>query len=103
MDDLERVERERYGIFTLCALFAFVGLVASGRHWLLASLLAVGVGLLASGSYVARRTTSASLWPLVEGEARLHGRVPSRRGVWLGNVVPALAALAGAAWFGRGA
>ena len=58
MDDIERVETERYGIFVLSGLLTFIGIFAMYRHAIFSIVLAIAVGLLASGCYAARILTS---------------------------------------------
>lgn len=92
--ELERLERERYGIFALLGSITFFLLFLWSKHMGLAFFLAMSLALLASGYYVAKKMTSGHCWAYVEAEGRQNGRTPSRRGIWLGNLLPGFFVLA---------
>lgn len=99
MDELERLERERYGIFTLAGMLIFIGLFLWGKNIFLAIFFAIALALLLSGYYVASKLTSEYYWALLEAEARANGHSPSKRGTWLGNLIPGFVILLGTVYF----
>jgi hypothetical protein len=103
MQDLERVERERYGIFTVIGAIAFLALFLLGQNIFVAIGLAISLGLLLSGFHVAKKLTSDYCWALLEAEARLTGHTPSKRRVWLGNLLPGVLVLVALAWLNHAA
>lgn len=70
MEDLERREREGYGVFTLAGAIALVALVFLRRELKFSVPLAIRLGLLCSGLFVAWRTTVEYHWALIKSEAR---------------------------------
>ena len=99
MEELEHIERERYGLFCLSGVLAFVLLSVWQQEWLQAVGYAISAGLLISGCYVARKTTAEYAWALVLAEARINGGTPSKSGIWLGNLVPPVIVLAISVWW----
>jgi len=93
MDDLELLERERYRVFALAWLLVYLGLVFWVNPKLLAFFIAIAIALLVSGYHVAKTLTSEFFWVLLEAEARVNGRMPSKRGIWVGNLLPGLLVL----------
>ena len=98
MEDLERLEKERYGVFALAAIVALAILTALRRELVSSVPLAIGLGLLCSGLYVAWRATEY-YWALATSEARARGAKVTKRGVWLGNLFPGTAVVTGALYF----
>ena len=98
MEELEHIERERYGLFCLIGVFAFVALFLLSENILLATLGSISLGLLASGAYVARRMTHEHVWGFVIAESRVNGGNPTKRGVWFGNLFPAVFAFVASLW-----
>lgn len=97
--ELERLESERVGLFILTGGLGAAVTFALARDLRAACLLGGVVGLWGSGCFVAWRMTSAYIWAFVIAEARQgSGRLPSKRGVWIGNQVLPVAALPLAAW-----
>ncbi|NRF67026.1 hypothetical protein HLB44_08540 [Aquincola sp. S2] len=91
-DELEHVEQDRLKVFAVAGFLAFVPLLF-WRHALMPALLgAIVVALLVSGAWVAYGMTREHRWALLEGEARLAGHRPGKRRVWLGNLLPGVAA-----------
>jgi hypothetical protein len=86
MEELEHIERERYGLFCLSGVAAFILLFVWRQDWLQAMAYAIPAGLFISGFYVARKTTSEYVWSLLLAEARVNGGTPSKGGIWLGNL-----------------
>lgn len=99
MEDLERLERERYGVFALAWIVALAIVTAFRRELVSSVPLAIGLGLLCSGLYVAWRATTEYYWALTTSEARARGANVTKRGVWLGNLFPGTAVVAGALYF----
>jgi hypothetical protein len=100
-DELERIERVRYALFVMLFLVFFVTLQLSSQRVLWSVAFASGAALLASSWYAARATTRDPAWAIVEAEARRDGGSPSKRLVWVANLLPGLAALAGfGLWLG---
>jgi len=99
MEELERIEKERYGLLALTMVVTLTGLMIAGLKWIPAVLLAAAIAMFVSGTYVAAKTTGDYVWSLELAEARTTGGSPSRRGVWLGNLLPALAVLAVGVWW----
>jgi len=99
MDELERIEKERYGLLALTSAIAFAGLVLARQGWWASMLYASALGLLVSGLYVAKKTTSERVWALVLAEARLNGGTPTRRGIWFGNLLLPAIAFGGSFWW----
>jgi hypothetical protein len=56
MEDLERLETERYGVFTLAGVITLVALVFLRRELNPSVPSAIGLGLLCGGLFVAWRT-----------------------------------------------
>jgi hypothetical protein len=95
MDEIERIERDKMTVFAVSAFGAFVVILLWRRDFNLAASASAVVALLASGAWGARRMTARHTWAVLEAEGRLDGGVPTKRGVWVGNLLPgALAALA---------
>jgi hypothetical protein len=98
MDELERIESQRWSLFVVEAIAAFVLF-----YWLTGAVLgsivvAVGVGWSMSGYKLAQKMTQPHAWAHIEAEARISGYSPSRLGIWLGNVLPGMAVAALGAW-----
>jgi len=100
-DELERIERVRYALFGVLFLLFFVTFQLSSQRALWSAAFASSAALLASGWYAARTTTRDPAWAVVEAEARRDGGSPSKRLVWVANLLPGFAALAGfSLWLG---
>ncbi len=99
MEDFERLEKERYRVFALAGIVALTILTALRRELVSSAPLAIGLGLLCSGLYVAWRATSEYYWVLASSEARARGAKVTKRGVWLGNLFPGTVVVAGALYF----
>jgi hypothetical protein len=98
MDEIERIESDRWGLFVIEAAIAFALI-----YWLSLELFgsivaSIGLGWSMSGYKVARKMTQPLAWAYLEAEARISGYLPSRRGVWLGNVLPGIVIAAMGAW-----
>jgi hypothetical protein len=82
-------------VFAVSAFIAFVVTVLLCKDFHLAASAAAVAALLASGAWGARSMTAEHNWAVLQAEGRLDGAVPSKRRVWVGNLLPgALAALA---------
>jgi hypothetical protein len=104
MDEIERVEYGRYGVLVSTGVLAFVVLLVwSGSQWILAAALAFALALMASGWYVASKLTSTYIWQLLEAEARMTGYTPSKRRIWIGNLLPGFVVLVVVVYLNRGA
>jgi len=100
MEELEHLERERYGFLCMGGVFSFVGFFACGVNPFHSFFFALSFGLLAGGIYVARKSTKEYLWAHIMAEAKLNGGAPTKRGVWLGNLLPPVLVLALGVWLG---
>jgi hypothetical protein len=98
MDEIERIENKRWALFVFEAAVAFVLLFWLTRAIFASFVLSFGVGLFFSGLKVARELTQPYAWAHLEAEARITGRPPSRRGIWLGNTVPGIIVFIIGAW-----
>jgi hypothetical protein len=102
-DELERIERARYSLFGVLCLFFFITLQLATGNVLWSAAIASSAALLASGYYSARATTRDPAWAVVEAEARRDGGSPSKRKVWVANLLPGVIALASfGLWLGWG-
>jgi hypothetical protein len=99
MEELERLERERYGLFALTSVICLAGFAVARYGWWISIFNAGALGFLVSGMYVARKTTSEPLWPLVLAEARLNGGTPTKSGIWLGNLLLPFVGFSTSAWW----
>ena len=104
MDEIDRIERGKMRIFAASAFIAFLVTVLWRKDVHLAAGAAAVTALLFSGAWGARQMTAEHNWAVLQAEGRLSGDVPSKRRVWVGNLLPgALAALALAWWRAGGA
>jgi len=95
MDEIEDIERGKMTVFAVTAFVAFVATFFWRLDFHFAASAAAVAALLASGAWGARQMTARHNWALLQAEGRLNGRAPSKRRVWLGNLLPgALGALA---------
>ena len=95
MDEIERIEREKMTLFTVSAFVTFMVTILWRQDFKLAASAAAVAALLTSGAWGARRMTAEHNWAVLQAEGRLNGGAPSKRSVWMGNLLPgALAALA---------
>lgn len=99
MDELERLEQQRFGVFALVGMAAFIGQFVWRQHALLAVLVAISVGLVVSGWYVAARMTKNHNWAYIEAEAKHNGGTPSKGWVWFGNTAPGVLLGLGSLWW----
>ncbi|MEK8035015.1 hypothetical protein AACH06_29720 [Ideonella sp. DXS29W] len=90
MDEIELIEKNRWPIFVVGALMGFVLCVWLTGEVLSSAVLAIGFGLFLSGYRVAKQLTSEVPWAYLEAEGRINGKLPSKRGVWVGNLIPGL-------------
>jgi ABC-type bacteriocin/lantibiotic exporter with double-glycine peptidase domain len=99
MEELERLETERIGVFSIVGVLVFAVVLLWRSNVLLAVLVGIAIGLLASGAFVAKRMTAEHNWAYVEAEARQSGRLVSKGRAWLGNVLPGLVVGLGSLWW----
>lgn len=99
MDEIELIEKQRYGLFALAALMTGFLTFVLLKDFLAALLVGVTVGLLVSGLFVAKALMQPHVWAILEGEARYHGTTVTKRGVWMGNLIPFAVGLLATAWW----
>jgi hypothetical protein len=100
LDDIERIEKQRIIEFLVAATLTFIAAIVWSERPLLSSFVAITCGLLFSGYQVARRLTQTHHWAHLENDSHLSGMKLSKRGVWTGNLLPGVAALAATVWWG---
>ena len=95
MDEIDRIERAKLRVFAVSAFMTFLVVMLWRRDLHLAASAAAVTALLFSGAWGARQMTIEHNWAVLQAEGRLNGDVPSKRRIWVGNLLPgALAALA---------
>lgn len=99
MEDLERIERQRIGLFCLTSFCSGLLYFLATASLLASVLFGVCLGLLLSGAFVARMTTRAYHWAVIESEARLNGYRAIKKKVWIGNLLPFAVALLCSIWW----
>lgn len=99
MEELEHIEAQRIAVCAVVGAAFELALTIWGLDDLSTHLAAFTAGLLASGIYVAKRKTLAHNWAYLEAEARQLGYTVSRRGIWLGNLMPAVVMGLASAWW----
>jgi hypothetical protein len=100
MEELERLERERMLVFGVTTVVCFFLFVVPSQAPFASGVCAVGSGLIASGCNYAFRVTRSVAWAHVLSEARLNGGGRSKRGVWLGGIVPGVVVTGLGFWLG---
>lgn len=98
MDEVERIERQRWAYFVLESALGFGLIYFWTRSGLIAATLACGLGLLFSGVHLARQLTRDPAWAYLVADGRITGIEPSRRGIWIGNILPGFIVLAVGIW-----
>ena len=97
VDEIERIESRRWVIFVCEAALGFLVAIWLTKDLLASVVLSIGLGLFFSGYQMAKQLTQDVSWAYLEAEGRLTGFEPSKRGVWVGGLLPgALVALLGA-------
>jgi hypothetical protein len=103
VDEIELIERQRLVVLALSGFIAFLALTYFGQALFASAFYAMGIGLIVSGGSHAYRITQEVPWAYVLAESRLSGGTPTKRGMWLGGIVPGVAVLAiGYWWHPRG-
>ena len=104
MDEIDRIERAKLRVFAVSAFMTFLVIMLWRKDLHLAASAAAVAALLFSGAWGAHQMTIEHNWAVLQAEGRLSGDVPSKRRVWVGNLLPGgLAALALVWWRAGGA
>jgi len=99
VDEIDRIERGKVRVFAVSAFVAFVVTVLWQKDFHLAASAAAVVALLFSDAWGARQMTVEHNWALLQAEGHLNGGMPSKRRVWIGNLLPGVLAAMALSWW----